>query len=86
MIKRFKRYSIISISVKSWLLREQVKNIISKYKSIVKKLSKKRRNLRKGTSLAVKLIKFEKFKHFELKLKTILSITEMQTLLFDHQD
>ena len=64
MMWKFKRYLIKSISVKSWLPREQVNNIISKYRSIVKRLSKKKRNLRKGTRLAVTINQISKIKVF----------------------
>ena len=69
MMWRFKRYSIKSISAKSWLPREQVNNIISKYRSIVKRLSKKKRNLRKGTRLAVTINQISKIKAFWDKTK-----------------
>ena len=69
MIWRFERYSIKSISTKSWLPREQVNNIISKYWSIVKRLSKKKRNLRKGTRLVVTINQISKIKAFWDKTK-----------------
>ena len=69
MMWRFKRYSIKSISAKSWLPREQVNNIISKYRSIVKRLGKKKRNLRKGTLLAVTIDQISGIKAFRDKTK-----------------